>query len=97
MYFDREGLPISRRQCKKLLKEPGYKIVKQTQLTNDKFVSTVWIGLDHSFSDDELPIIFEVAVFSTSKKGNMEYMERHRSEHQALEAHEFICECYAKL
>ena len=79
------------------MKEPDYKIVKQTKLSNGKFVSTVWLGLDHSFSDDQLPVIFEVAVFSTDKKGNNEYIERHRSEHEATEAHEFICECYEKL
>ena len=97
MYFDREVQPITRRQWYKLIKEPDYKIVKQTELSNGKFVSTVWLGLDHAVSDDQLPVIFEIVVFSNKNREKKEYLERHRSEYEALVEHEFICECWSKL
>lgn len=91
-HYDREGNEIDMVAWGKLLQDPKYKIVKQTLLPNGKWVSTVWIGLNHKFDwahsdSDPRPIIFETMVFP--KKGNFEdeYCERHRSEKDAVAEH----------
>lgn len=58
-------------KIEKLLTDPAYKIVQQDYTPKKKYwVSTVWLGLDHSFMGKGKPIIFETMVFSgrTSKK-----------------------------
>lgn len=46
------------------------RIVRQTQLKNGKWVSTVFLGLDHGFSLDgkHKPQIFETMVFTTKNQ-----------------------------
>ncbi len=41
----------------------GFRIIKQTQLANGYWVSTVFLGLDHQCYDDGPPEIFETMVF----------------------------------
>ena len=62
------------------------KIVKQTVLPNGKWVSTVWLGLDHSFGEGP-PLIFETMVFP--KKGDYGDldMERYSTEEKSKIGH----------
>lgn len=62
-YFDRDGERISMRQWAMLFGYKNYQIVKRTDV-GPFFVSTVWLGLDHSFDVEGLPLIFETMVFS---------------------------------
>lgn len=70
------------------------KIVKQETLPNGKWVSTVWLGLDHSFLGGD-PLIFETMVFE-SKGGDDVDMERYSTEEEALEGHKRMVEKYSK-
>lgn len=72
------------------------KQVKRTTLKNGRFVSTVWLGLDHNYGDGP-PLIFETMVFPGA--GNMDEldMRRYSTEEQALAGHEEICEKWRKL
>lgn len=69
MYYDKDGLPIDRDHWGTLLANDGYKRVRRTKVisaadpTQSFDVSTVWLGLDHSFGDG-LPLIFETMVFA---------------------------------
>lgn len=57
--------------------ENGERIVKQETLPNGKFVSTVFLGLDHNFGEGE-PLLFETMVFAPEEKtskGGLKYHE----------------------
>jgi hypothetical protein len=68
-----------------------YKVVQQDTLPNGKFVSTVFLGLDHGWEDrnkpDYKPVLWETMVFSDQEFGADEYMERYSSYEDALEGH----------
>ena len=92
-YYNRSGERISLRQWAALIEgDPEYKIVRQTNLRNGWRVSTVWLGLDHSFSfSDEpvVPIIFETMIFTKGEPESPdEYQVRYSTEEQAIEGHE---------
>lgn len=55
----------------------------------DGFVSTVFLGLDHSWGDSP-PLLWETMVFI---KGNSQddYTERYSTKEEALAGHERIC------
>ena len=89
-YFARNGDEITMEQWSRLLGDTGYKIVKQERTDRGTLVSTVWLGLDHSFTfgDDPVPpLIFETMVFSKTEALKDEYMDRYTTEEQALEGH----------
>jgi hypothetical protein len=61
-HFDRDGKPISMADMVILSEDRGYKIVGRAELHGGVLVSTVWLGLDHSFREGP-PIIFETMDF----------------------------------
>jgi hypothetical protein len=67
MYYDKNGKPIDPMEWSELLKDLKYRRVAETTLPDGKWVSTVWLGLDHSFMGGE-PLIFETMVFNEEKK-----------------------------
>src|SRR3990167_7234062 len=50
--FDKQGKPLTLKEWAKLLENSEYKRVAETTLPNGKWVSTVWMGLDHNFGGD---------------------------------------------
>lgn len=73
LYFDRQGNPISMRRWSELLEQGldpdggygdgSYKRVAQDQV-DDSWVSTVWLGIDHSCGlETHTPLIFETMIF----------------------------------
>ena len=62
MYYNKQGKEIDTKTWANLFEDNDYKIIKQDKLDNGKFVSTVWLGLDHSFESD-IKLIFETMVF----------------------------------
>jgi hypothetical protein len=74
------------------MENPDYKIVKQEVLPNGKWVSTVWLGLDHNFGIG-IPLIFETMVFAGKPKsqGGEDWAEidmaRYSTEKEALKGH----------
>jgi len=94
--YDKEKRLVEMDNIEKKLRDPKYKIVKQTILPNKKWVSTVWIGLDHNFSPSGKPLIFETMVFP--KKGDFSDLdcERYSTEAQAKKGHEKVCKEWSK-
>ena len=66
-YYNKKGETITMMEWANLLKDRDYKVIKQELLENGKWVSTVWLGLDHNFGEGE-PLFFETMVFPS--KGN---------------------------
>lgn len=63
-YYDREGNPIDLLRWGELLEDPEYRCVTDTTLPDGTWISTVWLGLDHSMPwNDGPPLIFETMVF----------------------------------
>lgn len=91
-YYDRDGRPISLAAWLALLGSPGAKRVALTQV-GPYMVSTVWLGLDHSFGAGD-PLIFETMVFPaegwadpTERNPAFEFQDRYASEQRAREGH----------
>src|SRR5687768_5498583 len=82
MHYDREGNPISLETWGKLLEDPSYKRLASHQLSHVT-VSTVWLGLDHSWGAGP-PVIFETMVFGGPDNS---YQERYRTELDARLGH----------
>ena len=62
--------------------------VQKTELGNS-VVSTVFLGLDHSFGDDSgIPILYETLVFGGALADEM---QRYSTKEQALEGHRQMC------
>lgn len=65
-YYDRNGQPITFEQWSALradLDAFGYRRVGLTEVSRNVEVSTVWLGINHNWSDDGPPLIFETMIF----------------------------------
>ena len=66
-----------------------YRIVKQEYTWLGFHVSTVWLGLDHSFGADTDPLIFETMVFRPGSWAELD-MDRYTTEKQAKIGHNVL-------
>lgn len=60
-----------------------------------KKVSTIWLGLDHSFCGGE-PLVFETMVFSEYDRGTDIYMDRYSTWDKAIAGHQKAIEWVKK-
>jgi len=90
MWFDKGGKPIDDvADVEKLLKSPSYRWVRQEVLPDGKFVSTVWLALNHEWNIEKPPLIFETMVFEKKGEyGNDLYCERYSTLEEAEKGHE---------
>ena len=49
-------------------------------------VSTVWLGLNHNFFNEEVPLIFETIIFN--ENSDSIYMDRYSTWEEAQQGHE---------
>jgi hypothetical protein len=88
MYYDRNGQPITLETWSALVSDRSYQQLAQTQLDERILVSTVWLGIDHAWWPDSLPLIFETMVFygvDPYRRGGE--CERYHTEAEALAGH----------
>lgn len=88
-YYDRKGRRIKDAfMLERLLFDVNYKHVRVDR-AGDYYVSTVWLGLDHSYPRGEgPPIIFETMVFLYDSGLGHDYdMERYSTEEDAIQGH----------
>lgn len=87
-YYDREGRPLTRMEWASRVGDYDYKRVAWTDIGAYQ-VSTVWLGLNHNWSPDGPPLIFETMVFGG---GNHDLdMDRYSTLAGALAGHEQMC------
>lgn len=86
-YYDKAGNPISIEEWGRLMEDRDYATIgKEPMVIGDTpvEVSTVWIGINHNFSGEGLPIIFETMVFGGDHD---QECVRYATESQAREGH----------
>ena len=47
LYFDRNGKPMQLMEWAAKLEDMDYKVIRRTDLPDGKWISTVWLGLNH--------------------------------------------------
>lgn len=78
LYYDRQGKPLDTLEWAPLFESRAYREVAATKLPNGVSISTVWLGMDHSFSGP--PIIFESMVFAGYGTTDYAKMDAHWEE-----------------
>jgi hypothetical protein len=86
MYYNKEGKSIQIMEWAKLFEDREYQRVAKTLLKNGRLVSTVWLGLDHSFLSNKKEI-FETMVFRSEKDLTDLDCERYSTLKEALAGH----------
>lgn len=85
-YMDKAGSEIDLRTYAKLIEDPGYKTIGRTRLWWGGIVSTVWLGLNHAYRENECEI-FETMVFTWNYTSIGDYCERYATLEQAEQGH----------
>ena len=90
-YYDKDGEPITFQEY--VNRDQEYKRVAETTVVDGRWVSTVWLGLDHNYGDGK-PLIFETMVFKSERTlgGSYEYQVRYHTEEEALIGHKITIE-----
>jgi hypothetical protein len=68
--------------------------VAESILDDGKRVSTVFLGLDHSFGEESAPVLFETMVFPNKESYGDLDCERYRTWDEALAGHEAMVKKY---
>lgn len=108
-YFNRKGEPITMMEWARLFEGKKYKRIKLTPLWRGFiYVSTVWLGLNHSFHEEERPLIFESMPFchfptfhknpymKRSECGGLSDMSRYSTEKIARRGHRHMVKYWSK-
>lgn len=88
MWYDKQGNVITMDEAAPLLNDLTYKRVGYGVVGPFR-VSTVWLGLNHSFSSDSPPLIFETMVFRRSSYSDV-YCARYPTEALARKGHDEV-------
>ena len=75
------------------MEEPGNCRVAETTLHDGRRVSTVFLGIDHQWTNSVTPIVFETMVFTarhTGREDDDAPMERYATWDEAEKGHWFI-------
>lgn len=88
IYFDKTGTPITPRQYMDLKWNPDSVVSDYSRIGKDTVgdaeVSTVWLGLNHAFTDESPPVLFETLIFGGEYADEM---MRYCTEDEAREGH----------
>ncbi len=99
--FRRDGTPYTNVEefCRDMLNDK-YRCVKQEELPNGVWISTVWTGISlHNASSTPTsspPKIFETLVFLTIDDESHVTMQRYGTEAEAIQGHETLVRVYSK-
>jgi hypothetical protein len=92
-YYDRQGKPMELMTWAQKFEDREYRVVAQ-HWVRGWMISTVWLGLDHSFSMGGPPVIFETMVFPPGDEAGEDgvfaeqYCERYPTEAAAQAGHD---------
>src|SRR5262249_49494543 len=87
LYYDRQGHPIRMEAMAKLIEDLDYKRIAETTLPDGKWVSTVWLGINHQFGQGP-PLIFETMVFESRENLSEIACQRYSTENEAIIGHQ---------
>ena len=102
-YFDKQGIAIKAEtgeqdDCLKwgrMFEDKEYCQIAETTLADGTYVSTVWLGLNHRFTDGP-PLIFETMTFSPNDNMDEQDQERYSTEEEALAGHQRMVEKWSR-
>jgi len=94
MYYDKDGTPLELMEWARKVENLTYKRVDKTTLPDGKWVSTVWLGLDHQFGGGP-PLIFETRVFSSEEDLSELETDRYSTLAEAQEGHKNMVARYS--
>jgi len=83
-WYDRNGKSIEMIEALKLMSNLNYQRIKEDTLPDGKYISTVWLGMDHNFSNYGSPLIFETMVFPKHGKWGELDCDRYSTLEEAL-------------
>lgn len=86
-YYDRQGRPITAEEWTALLRFDELRRVAHDAVGLYE-VSTIWLGLDHQWTADAPPLIFETMVFLAGD--GQDDVFRYSTEQQARDGHATI-------
>lgn len=89
---DKEPVPAEMLEWAAFFEDIDQRMIARDDL-GEVLISTVFLGLDHSYSDEGPPLLFETMVFNT-KKGE-EDMYRYSSWDEAVAMHNKLVERYS--
>lgn len=85
-WLDKEGKPITPAEWEALHEDESYLRIGLDHV-GPMEISTVWLGIDHNFSRQGAPILFETMIFG----GPLDlYQVRFRTEEEAQRGHRLI-------
>jgi hypothetical protein len=87
-YYARDGRPLDFTSWAHLAADPDYRVVHQTEI-GTYLVSTVWLGIDHNWTDTGPPLIFETMIFPSA--GTIADCSRYTTEDEARQGHRTTC------
>lgn len=92
MYWDRQGQEITLKEWYVLMADIEYRRVRRSSV-HGVWISTVWLGLDHSFGDEDHQI-FETMVLTNRRRFRhrswADWQLRHASLAEAVRRHDAI-------
>jgi hypothetical protein len=94
-YYDRKGSLMTVAEFCAAIARREYQRVAETTLTNGLWVSTVWLGLDHSFGFGP-PLIFETMVFPSRENMSELDCDRYSTEFEARLGHARLCQKWSR-
>lgn len=86
LYYDMDGQPIQDASEWSRLFESESRILGRTELPGGVQVSTVWLGMDMSFTDEGPPLIFESMVFGPESSTDLD-CRRYATRQEAEDGH----------
>lgn len=84
LWFDRNGKPLASLEAAKLMEDKKYRTVGYERLDDGTVISTVWLGINHAFTNDRL-LIFETMVLGPD--GDAVEQRRYSTEADAERGH----------
>ena len=85
-YYLRDGTPCTLEEFARRFEDPLEREVWTSELADGVMVSTIWLGINHSFGDGP-PRLFETAVFHGMKQIRANLARRYSTEAEARAGH----------
>ncbi|HVW50634.1 MAG TPA: hypothetical protein VHC91_09580 [Trinickia sp.] len=94
-YYLRDGTPTDANTWRELQGDASYAQVEKTTLPNGRWISTIWLGVQHESASDPGGLeLFESVVFDVDTQQPLASV-RHATESEAREGHQRLVKEWA--